>query len=302
MKKGRSSIPLLILAGLALTWGSSFILIKQGLRGFDYDSNIVGGLRIAITFLVLLPFSLMRFRRISMRQWLVLAAVGIIGNLGPAFLFAYAQTGIDSNMAGILNSLTPLFTLLIGLSFFRLKTKWFNVAGVIAGLAGATGLIHYSGDGGFMFNIDFAIFVVLATICYATSVNIIKTHLADVDAYSITAHSFLIIGAPVMIYLIFFTELLQQLAYSQEAWAGLGYVSILAVLGTAVALVFFNTLIKMTSALFASSVTYLIPIVAIIWGLIDGESFTAHYIIWILLILGGVYLVNLKQLKIKKKQ
>lgn len=293
-------IPWLILFGLVLTWGSSFILIKQGLKGFDYDSGIVGALRIVITFLVLLPVAFSRIKRVSRKQWFILAAVGITGNLGPAFFFAYAQTGIDSNMAGILNSLTPLFTLVIGLFFFHLKPKWFNIMGVMAGLIGAVGLIHYSGNGGFTFNINYAIFVIIATICYATSVNIIKTHLAGLDSYSITAHSFFIIGLPVVIYLLFFTDFTVQLTENPHALAGLGYITILAVVGTAIALVFFNTLIKMTSALFASSVTYMIPIVAIIWGIIDGEIFKWEYILWIILVLGGVYLVNTKRLFSKK--
>ena len=164
MDAKRKYVPWLILFGLVLTWGSSFILIKQGLKGFDYDSGIVGALRIVITFLVLLPIALSRIKRIKKKQWLILAVVGITGNLGPAFFFAYAQTGIDSNTAGILNSLTPLFTLLIGLLFFQLKPKWFNIMGVMAGLIGAVGLIHYSGNGGFVFNINYAIFIILATI------------------------------------------------------------------------------------------------------------------------------------------
>jgi drug/metabolite transporter (DMT)-like permease len=300
MNAKRKYVPWLILFGLVLTWGSSFILIKQGLRGFGYDSGIVGALRIVITFLVLIPVALRRIKRVKRRQWLILAAVGITGNLGPAFFFAYAQTGIDSNTAGILNSLTPLFTLLIGLLFFQLKPRWFNIMGVMAGFVGAVGLIHYSGDGGFVFNIHYAIFVIIATICYATSVNIIKTHLSDLDVYSITAHSFLIIGFPVLVYLLFFTDFTVQLVENSHAPAGLGYIAILAIVGTAVALVFFNTLIKMTNALFASSVTYMIPIVAIMWGIIDGEIFKWEYILWIILILGGVYLVNTKRLFSKK--
>jgi drug/metabolite transporter (DMT)-like permease len=241
-----------------------------------------------------------RLRRVKPKQWLILAAVGITGNLGPAFFFAYAQTGIDSNTAGILNSLTPLFTLLIGLLFFQLKPRWFNILGVMAGLVGAVGLIHYSGDGGFVFNIKYAIFVIIATICYATSVNIIKSHLSELDVYSITAHSFLIIGIPVLVYLLFYTDFTAQLIENSHAPAGLGYIAILAIVGTALALIFFNTLIKMTSALFASSVTYMIPIVAIMWGIIDGETFKWEYILWIILILGGVYLVNTKRLFSKK--
>lgn len=300
MKPKSTYMPWLILFGLVLTWGSSFILIKQGLRSFSYDSNIVGSLRIVITFLVLLPAALLRIRRVSRKQWKILIIIGIISNGAPAFLFAYAQTGIDSNMAGILNSLTPLFTLLIGFAFFHLQTRWFNIAGIIAGLAGAIGLIYYSGDGDFIFNFHYASFVLVATICYATAVNVIKTHLAELDAISITAFSFIIIGPPVLIYLFMFTDFLTHMQESSTAWEGLGYIAILAIVGTAIALVFFNQLIKMTNALFASSVTYMIPVIAIGWGILDGERLEWNYLAWIFLILGGVYLVNIKQLKNKK--
>lgn len=293
-------VPWLILIGLMLTWGSSFILIKQGLKGFDQDSAVVGALRIIITFTVLLPAAAFRTGRVMKKHWIPLIAVGLTGNAAPAFLFAYAQTGIDSNTAGILNSLTPLFTLLIGLMFFRLKPGWLQIAGIMAGLGGAVGLIHFSGEGGFVMNFNFAVFVLIATICYATSVNIIKVYLAALDPVSITSFSFLFIGPPVILYLFLFTDFTAYMAEGGAAWAGLGYIAILAVVGTALALVFFNTLIKMTSALFAASVTYMIPIVAILWGIIDGESFSWNYIIWIILILGGVYMVNTSGRRNKK--
>ena len=294
--KKHTYVPWLILLGLVLTWGSSFILIKLGLKSFDGDSSIVGALRIVITFLVLLPPALMRIRRVKKKDWAILAIVGVISNGAPAFLYAYAQTHIDSNTAGILNSLTTLFTLVIGMAFFYLKPKWFNIAGVMVGLAGAVALIHFSGDGGFMFNFNYAVYILIATIFYATSVNIIKTYLVELDAVSITAFSFFIIGLPVTIYLLFFTNFIPDLKHSPEAWTGLGYISILAIVGTAIALVFFNKLIKMTSALFAASVTYMIPIVAIGWGILDGELFEWNYLLWIAKILGGVYLVNTKRL------
>jgi drug/metabolite transporter (DMT)-like permease len=299
--KKHNYIPWLILIGLVLTWGSSFILIKQGLKGFDGDSSIVGALRIVITFLVLLPPAIMRLKRVKKKHWFILAVVGVISNGAPAFLYAHAQTHIDSNTAGILNSLTTLFTLLIGLAFFQLKPRWFNVAGVLIGLAGAVALIHYSGDGGFAFNFSYAVYILIATIFYATAVNIIKTYLVELDAVSITAFSFMIIGLPVSLYLFIYTDFITDLQNTTEAWTGLGYISILAVVGTALALVFFNQLIKMTSALFSASVTYMIPIVAIGWGLLDGEVFEWNYILWIAMILGGVYLVNTKQLFSKKR-
>jgi drug/metabolite transporter (DMT)-like permease len=300
MNPTRTYLPWLIYLGLVLTWGSSFILIKQGLEGFSGDSSIVGALRLVVTFIVLLPVALMRLKKLERKHWMLLLLIGIISNAAPSFLFAHAQKGIDSNTAGILNSLTTLFTLLIGLAFFRLRTRWFNIAGVISGLVGAAGLIYFSGNGDFAFNFSYAVFVLLATVCYATSVNIIKTYLEDLDAVTITAVSFLLIGIPVSIYLFLFTDFIGQLSASPQAWEGLGYISILGVVGTATALVFFNKLIKMSSALFAASVTYLIPVVAIAWGFLDGEHFEWNYILWVVLIVGGVYLVNRKRLGSKK--
>lgn len=284
----------IILAGLALIWGSSFILIKRGLEFFS--SAEVGALRISITFLVLSPFAITRIRKLKRREWKLLALVGLIGSGFPAFLFAKAQTGIDSSLAGILNSLTPLFTMIIGLSFFSLKIKWFNIAGVLIGLAGAIGLISISGGRSFEFNFQYAIYIIIATICYATNVNLVKYKLRDVDALTITVFAFFIIGLPVILYLFLFTDFLRQISTEPEALKGLGYVSILAVVGTGLALIAFNKLVKLASPVFASSVTYLIPVVAISWGAIDGEKMTYVSYIWMAVILLGIFLVNKKKI------
>jgi len=290
----KTIISWIILLALMITWGSSFILIKRGLE--VYSDVEVGALRICITFIVFIPF-INRFSKIKANQWKYLAVVGIVGSGAPAFLFAKAQTGIDSNLAGILNSLTPLFTLIISISLFRVKSRMINILGVIIGLIGAVGLIFVSGDKGFEFNFSFAIYVIIAAICYAISVNFVKNYLQDIDSLTITAFSFLIIGLPVLIYLIFFTDFTNHLVSNNRALEGLGYISILAIVGTGIALTAFNYLVKITNAIFASSVTYLVPIVAIIWGKIDGEKFKLIYIIWIVLILFGVFLVNKKKKK-----
>ncbi len=290
----KTIISWIILLALMITWGSSFILIKRGLE--VYSDVEVGALRICITFIVFIPF-INRFSKIKANQWKYLAVVGIVGSGAPAFLFAKAQTGIDSNLAGILNSLTPLFTLIISISLFRVKSRMINILGVIIGLIGAVGLIFVSGDKGFEFNFSFAIYVIIAAICYAISVNFVKNYLQDIDSLTITAFSFLIIGLPVLIYLIFFTDFTNHLVSNNRALEGLGYISILAIVGTGIALTAFNYLVKITNAIFASSVTYLVPIVAIIWGKIDGEKFKLIYIIWIILILFGVFLVNKKKKK-----
>lgn len=283
-----------ILAGLALIWGTSFILIKRGLEVFSSDE--VGALRIVITFLVLSPLALTRIRRVRREDWKYLTIVGVIGSGAPAFLFAAAQRGIDSSLAGILNSLTPLFTVIVGMSFFSLRIKWFNILGVLIGLTGAIGLISISGGRSFDFNFNYAIFVIIATICYATNVNLVKFKLREVDPLTITSFSFLMIGLPVLLYLIIFTDFPAQLSDDKQALSGLGYVTILAVMGTAFALIAFNKLVKIASPVFASSVTYLIPLVAVFWGFIDGEEFGWNYIAWMILILTGVFLVNKKRL------
>lgn len=283
-----------ILIGLALIWGSSFILIKKGLMFFS--STEVGALRISITFLVLLPLAFSRMKYLSAYEWKYLAIAGIIGSGFPAFLFAQAQTGIDSSLAGILNSMTPLFTLVVGLSFFSLKVRWFNVAGVLIGLAGAIGLISISGGRSFQFNFQYAILVIIATICYATNVNIIKFKLKNTDAVTITVFSFFTIGLPVLLYLLLFTDFIRQVSTEAGALEGLGYIAILAVFGTGLALVAFNKLVKLASPLFAASVTYLIPVVAVFWGLLDGEKLTTGFIIWMAMILTGIFLVNKKKI------
>ncbi|MBI9033172.1 MAG: DMT family transporter [Bacteroidales bacterium] len=279
-----------ILFVLVLTWGSSFILIKRGLESFNAVQ--VGALRIVITFLFFIPFAFKRLKRVKKEQWIWLILSGIIGNGAPSFLFAKAQTVIDSSLAGILNSLTPLFTLIIGISFFRLKTKWYNIFGVFIGLIGAVGLIYSSSNGNFEFNFGYSIYVIIAATFYAINLNIIKYKLEELDTISIATFAFVAIGIPVSVYLFFSTDFIQVIIESPTAWKGIGYISILAIMGTAIAMIIFNKLIKMTNVVFAASVTYMIPVIALIWGIIDGEIFKLSYSIWILIILGGVFLVN----------
>lgn len=291
--------PYLVLVFLALTWGSSFILIKRGLETFT--SNEVGALRVVITWLFLLPIAIKRMKGFSRNHWVLFAVVGCVGSLAPAFLFAAAQKGIDSSLAGILNSLTPLFTLLAGMIFFHLKPKWFNIAGVILGLIGAAGLVSVSGSGSFNFNISYAILIVIAAIFYAVNVNVIKAFLQDVHPVTITSMAFFTIGPATAIYLLFFTPFVHSMSEHPNALPGLGYISILAIVGTGIALMLFNRVIQMTSAVFASSVTYFIPIIALLWGIADGETFKPGFVFFVALVIIGVLLVNTTKLGLKKK-
>lgn len=290
--------PYAVLFFLALTWGSSFILIKRGLE--VYSSNEVGALRVVITWLFLLPFAIKRMKAFKTMHWILFAIVGVVGSLAPAFLFAAAQKGIDSSLAGILNSLTPLFTLILGMLFFKLRPKWFNIMGVILGLAGAAGLVSVSGSGNFTFNIGYAMLIVIAAIMYATNVNVIKAYLHDIHPVTITSMAFFTIGPFTAIYLLGFTPFIKTMSDHPHAWSGLGYISILAIIGTGVALMLFNKVIQMTSAVFASSVTYFIPIVALLWGIADGESFRAGFVFFVALVIIGVLLVNTTTKGLKK--
>lgn len=287
----------LLLFALVLIWGSSFILIKKGL--IIYSSGELGALRIIITFICMLPSALKRLSNLPLRKWWILGISGTIGSGIPVFLFAYAETGLESSVTGILNSLTPLFTLIIGLAMFGTRTRWFNMTGVILGLAGAIGLLTVSGSGNFSFNISFGIYVIVATVLYAINANMIKRWLHDVDALTITSVSFFIMGTPALVYLFGFTSFAQHSLQEPGAVVGMLYIALLAIFGTAIALVIYNKLIKLTSAVFASSVTYVIPVVAILWGMADGEPFKLVYIFWINLIMVGVVLVNTRTLNIR---
>ena len=280
----------LVLLALMLVWGSSFILIKRGLVVFD---NLqVGALRVSISFLALLPFALRRISKVNRKNFHLFLFAGITGNALPAFLFATAQMKMDSFMAGILNSLTPLFTLMLGVWFFGRKTHLLNVIGVILGFVGAAGLLYAAGGGDMRLNLIPSALVVLATICYATNMNFVKNYLTGYDPVTIAAIAFVFIGVPSVIFVSFYTDLYFKLQNVEGAWVGLGYISLLSVFGTALAVTAYFWLIKRTSALFASSVTYLMPIVSILWGILDGEPFLIVFLVWIAIILGGVYLAN----------
>jgi drug/metabolite transporter (DMT)-like permease len=282
-----------ILFFLVLVWGSSFILIKRGLVYFSPLE--VGTLRITISFLVILPFVFARIKKYNLKMQLIFFISGFLGNAIPAYLFAQAETGLDSASTGVLNSLTTLFALLAGLLFFKLKIKIINIIGVIIGLIGAVGLLTVSGGNSLNFNLSYGAYVIIATIMYALNINIIKYYLKEVDAFTIAVMAFFYIGIISSVILFTSTDFYWQLKSDPKVFEGLLYVGILAVLGTIIALILFNYLIKITSVVFSASVTYLMPIVAVMWGIWDGEKFEWFFLVWIGLIIVGVLLVNTKK-------
>ena len=296
MSSGKSRSPAtiswIILTTLALTWGSSFILIKRGLIAFD--PGAVGALRIAFASVFLLIPALRRIKKVKKKNILKLIVVGFFGSLIPSFLFAIAQTRIDSAIAGILNAVTPLWVIIISVTLFSQRISVRVFAGMLLGFTGAVWLVSAGSEG--ILNVNFyALFVVAATICYGVTLNIIKYKLADLDALTITSVSLAMVGPLAILYLFLNTSFLENMQNHPYALQSLGALGILGVLGTAIALILFNKLVKITTPVYASSVTYLIPIVAVIWGLIDGEILTVGRFAGMALILAGVFIANQKR-------
>lgn len=278
-----------LLIVLAIIWGSSFILIKKGLDSFSAAQ--VGTIRISFAFLVMLPFALKSIGNVFKIYWKKIFILGMFSNLFPAILFATAETGLSSSLAGILNALTPIMTLIAGILFFSTKVKMLQLLGLIIGFIGSFALsfIDSVGEMG-EFN-HFALYVILATMMYGFSGNFIKKYLTGIHPVTLTALAVFTIG-PFSIIFLFTTDFVSRLSVIDGAWVSLGYLFLLGAIGTALALVLFNKLIQNTTAVFASSVTYLIPIMAVVWGIIDGESFFVMHLFGMGLIILGVYLVN----------
>ena len=280
-----------VLAILAIIWGSSFILMKRGLRSFSSDQ--VAALRMFIAFVSLTPFIIKRLTKENLPKWKYFLVCGMFGNFIPAFLFTRAETGISSSMAGMLNSLTPLFTLLLGMLVFGMKANGWSITGIIIGFVGACGLLITGHNDDTHSSLNYGLMVVAATICYAISVNTVKKFLTGVHPVTITVWGFTLIGPLAGAYLLS-TDLHKSFS-SPEATSSFIYTILLAVFGTTISTILFYKLIEKSSALFASSVTYLIPIVAMLWGLADGENIHLLHLLWIMLILAGIYLVNWKK-------
>ncbi|MEO9482496.1 MAG: DMT family transporter [Ekhidna sp.] len=262
---------------LAFIWGSSFILIKKGLIGLAPGE--VGSLRIVAASLFLLPFAWKRFKTIDRKKLHFYTSIGLLGSLVPAFLFAIAQTRLESAITGVLNGLVPIFTILIALLVFKQRQTPKVYLGVLIGFIG-TAILITAGEGNSLAGINgYAFLVVLATICYASNLNLIKQKLNDVHAVTVTSVSLLLVGPLAAVYLFGFTNFWSKLMSVDGTGIATFYICLLGVLGTAIALIIFNKILQMKDALFASSVTYIIPVFAVIWGVLDGEQlYLLHYL------------------------
>lgn len=301
----RTLINYLILIGCSLVWGTSYILIKKGLVYFTpYE---VSALRMGITGLFVLPICLWRFKEIGAKHWPFLAVVGFLGNGIPSILFPLAQTEVPSYMAGTLNTLTPLFTLLIGVLVFRQGLVRNQIIGILLGMVGAIWLIFSQGGGSQKVgNPYFALFIVVATILYGMSTNTMKRRLHDLPSELILAGAYSMIVPIASIYLAQSGAFTKLAAYDLVAptalfqpeahnpYQGLYAIMLLAIVGTLIATIFFIELVKRTDAMFGSMVAYLMPMIAISWGFLDGEQPLMEHLLAFCLILAGVYMVGKK--------
>ena len=293
MNEQHRGISIFLLIILSLIWGTSFILMKRGLVVFSPDE--VGALRVSAACIFLLPFSLVKIKEVEKGQYWKLFVSGMMGIFIPAFLFANAQTRIDSSVAGVMNSLTPIFTLVIGTILFNQKLKLFSVIGFLLGLVGTIILILAKTEGQLgAFNL-YALLIVAACVFYGCNVNFIKYQIQSaLGSMTITSGALLFIGPLAIIYLFGFTDFTTKLSETPGAWKACGYIVFLGIMSTAIATLLFTKLIKISSPIFASSVTYIMPIVAVMWGVLDGEHLYAGHYMGMVAIIGGVYLANRK--------
>lgn len=282
----------LYLVLLSLVWGSSFILMKKALIGLTPIQ--LGALRILIAGLFLLMIGFKSLKEIKKKHYKHILSTALLGTFFPVFAFAFAVSGIDSSITSILNSLTPFNTFIVGALVFGFSFKKQQFTGIFIGLIGTILLILKGADLNPNQNYWFSILVVIASVGYAFNVNIVKKHLSDISALSIVAGNFLLLVIPAFIVLLF-TDFFSTFEYTETKMNALGYLAILAVLGTGVAKVFYNKMVHLASPIFASSVTYLIPVVAVFWGILDGEKLDLIQFFAGIIILFGVYLVNKKK-------
>jgi drug/metabolite transporter (DMT)-like permease len=283
----------LVFALLSLVWGSSFVLIKEGLRSFSPYQ--VASLRMLFAGLVLVPFAIKALPQIPKEKMGLVLISGVAGNFIPAFLFCIAETQIDSSLAGILNSLTPLFTILVGISFFKVQTNITKIIGVIIGFIGLC-FLFAAGKDMSMRNMSYAGLVLMATLFYGINVNMVGRYLQNIGALNIAsvAFSFLVLPSAAI---LFFTGYFNNNFTNQTVIQSTLASAVLGIVGTSLASILFYYLIKRAGVIFGSLVTYGIPIVAVCWGMVYGEKITPMQYVWMGVILIGVFIANRPMVK-----
>jgi drug/metabolite transporter (DMT)-like permease len=281
----------LIFGFLALVWGSSFILMKKGLE--VYSSSEVGALRIALAGLLMVPIAIKHWPKNIKRYLLGFLVVGCCGNLVPSFLFTAAETNISSSLAGMLNAFTPVFALIVGIIMFKNKTSAYQMAGLTLGFLGVFILLYQPNMAlGHLLSVGMIIF---ATFLYGLSVNSFKYFLSELRSLTGAAWSISLVSILAWVYLLGFTDVIAKTQTHEGAYEALGFIAILGLIGTAISTILFYELISLKGSVFSTSVTYVIPIVAVAWGLYYKESLHWWQPAAMVVILGGVYLINKKK-------
>lgn len=293
MDKTNYPLAWILLVILSCVWGASYILIKYAVQVFTPIE--VGLLRMSVATIVLLPFMIRDIRTLTWKDFKFLALVGICGNLAPSMLFPLAQQKLNSAEAGVLNSLSPVFILIVSALVFGKRYPWINVVGIFVGMIGATVLIlgrgqklDFDGDAGY------ALYVVVAAICYAISANVARQYFNNYPPLRLTAFAIGIIGFPAMAYMFAGTNVVSTVQTHPDGMQGLLIVCVLGAVMTALAVVLFYKMLQVSSLVFASTVTYTQPIVVTSLALIDGEVLGWGHVLGMAAILLGVFLVNRK--------
>jgi drug/metabolite transporter (DMT)-like permease len=284
-----SQLKWVILIGLSFVWGSSFILMKLAMK--DLSPTQVGAFRMIFSAVFLLIIGFHKLKLINKKQWKILLLLSIVGTFIPIFLFTFAIRQIDSSIVAILNSFTPLNTLLFGYLFFQFLFTKRQVVGIFIGIIGTVLLVGNSASVNPDDNYWYALLVLAATIGYAVNVNMIKKYLSDLDPTAIAVGNFAWVLVPSLI-VLYYTGFFGLDYTSSPIMLSMGYTLLLSIFGTALAMIIFNKMVQIATPIFASSVTYTIPIVALLWGIWDGEQITLSQLFAGAVILFGVYVVN----------
>jgi drug/metabolite transporter (DMT)-like permease len=282
----------LLFTALSFLWGSSFILMKFSLEHFS--AYQVASLRIVSAGIVLLPFAIRFFRLIPKNKLPFVFLSGMLGNLLPAFLFCMAEVGISSTLAGMLNSLTPIFTILIGTVFYNVHVTSNKILGILTAFTGSVLLLLSKGVSSNQ-DVFYVLFVILATICYGLNVNMVNKHLKGTPSLHIAAVGLALNAIPALAVLIF-TGFFSEIHSSPPFFKALGAAAILGIGGTAIASVLFYKLMKSAGLVFSSMVTYCMPVVAIMWGLYFNEPVGWKQLACLVLILAGVFVANIEMI------
>lgn len=281
---------------IALTWGSSFILVKRSLVAFTpYE---IGAIRVAASGIILGAIGIPAIIKMPHRTLFWVVVAGFFGNFLPMFLFPIAQQKVSSSLAGILDALVPMFVLVFGYMFFGIKSRWSQVVGGIIGFVGAGSLIYFSDSSSESSHFWYAMLVVLAGASYGINALVIKEKIPNLTSIKLTAAVFTFWSVPSFV-ILYFTGLFKNFQLTESRIQALGALGFLTIFGTAIAMALYYKLIQNTTSVFASSVSYLLPLVAIVWGILDGERFTFWYIIGGTFILTGIYLIREKKKNLK---